>query len=185
MPSKRLVAVAALALATPLLAQPARDPVAAETAEADAFAWMDGRWRGPARAVTRDGAVSLIQTERSGTMLGGRIRLVEGKGYMADGSVGFNALGVIARTAEGGYELHSWTLESAGSFPIEVSGTTYAWEIPIAVGIVRYAGSFDGETWRETGHLVREGQPPVETFRMELRRVDDTDWPAAGTLTPS
>ena len=189
MRSRRFIAVSAMALvAAPSLAQ---QPAAAGVAEAapadapaDAFGWIDGLWRGPATTLTPEGRIRLTQTERSGTMLGGRIRLVEGKGYQPDGSVGFNALGVIARTAAGGYELRSWTLESAGAFPMEVDGTTYVWEVPIAAGTVRYEGSFDGKTWRETGHLVREGQPPVETFRMALRRVDATDWPAGGTLAP-
>jgi hypothetical protein len=182
MNSRFLVVLAALLLAP---AASAQDSVPGGHAEqVDAFAWMDGRWRGPARTLARSGWIALTQTERSGTMLGGRIRLVEGKGYMPDGSVGFNALGVIARNAEGGYELRSWTLESAGTFPIEVRGLRYAWNIPTPAGTVRYEGSFDGQTWRETGHLIREGQDPIETFRMELQRVDGAGWPAEGTLAP-
>lgn len=185
MKSKLLIAFSAMILMPgPSLAQGA-NTANAETTAPDPFAWMDGRWRGQATSLTREGKIALTQTERSGTMLGGRIRLVEGKGYMPDGKVGFNALGVIARTAEGGYELRSWTLDSAGTFPIEVDGTGYVWEIPTSTGTVRYEGGFDGETWREVGHLVREGQPPLETFRMELKRVDNTDWPAGGTLSPT
>lgn len=180
----RYLAAFAAFLLVPAASAAQEAATAEHSVQADAFAWMDGRWRGPASTLTRNGRIALTQTERSGTMLGGRIRLVEGKGYMPDGSVGFNALGVIARTAEGCYELRSWTLESAGTFPIEVDGTRYVWNIPTPAGTVRYEGSFDGRTWRETGHLIREGQPPLETFRMELERVDDAGWPAAGTLVP-
>lgn len=149
------------------------------------FDWMDGRWRGEAWIMTREGPVTLIQTERSGEMLDGRIRLVEGKGYNADGSVGFNALGVIAAAPEGGFVMRSWTLEQTGSFPIEVDGSGFRWEMPAGPGaVVRYVVTFDGATWSEVGHYVADGQEPTEMFRMELKRVDGTGWPAEGTLAP-
>lgn len=167
---------AALVAALPAAAQDAAGPLAP-------FAWMDGRWRGEARVMTRNGPVTITQTERSGELLGGRVRLVEGKGYNPDGSIGFNALGVIAPMTEGGFEMRSWTLEAAGAFPIEVAGQGFRWETPGGPNaVIRYSATFDGTTWTEVGQRVAEGQPPMEIFRMVLTRVDDTDWPAAGAL---
>jgi hypothetical protein len=178
---RQILAIALLAALTPASgwAQGAA-PRAAEGPLAP-FAWMDGRWRGEARFLTERGFESFTQTERSGEMLGGRIRVVEGKGYDASGAVAFNAFGIIAPAEGGGYEMRSWTLERAGTFPVEVDGTTVSWEFPAGPGaIVRYeAGLVDGK-WVEVGHRLVEGRPPFEIMRMELTRIGDNDWPGAG-----
>ena len=178
---RQILAIALLAALTPASgwAQDAA-PSAAEGPLAP-FAWMDGRWRGEARFLTERGFESFTQTERSGEMLGGRIRVVEGKGYDATGAVAFNAFGIIAPAEGGGYEMRSWTLERAGTFPVKVDGTTVSWEFPAGPGaIVRYeAGLVDGK-WVEVGHRLVEGRPPFEIMRMELTRIGDNDWPAAG-----
>ena len=178
---RQILAIALLAALTPASgwAQDAA-PSAAEGPLAP-FAWMDGRWRGEARFLTERGFESFTQTERSGEMLGGRIRVVEGKGYDATGAVAFNAFGIIAPAEGGGYEMRSWTLERAGTFPVKVDRATVSWEFPAGPGaIVRYeAGLVDGK-WVEVGHRLVEGRPPFEIMRMELTRIGDNDWPAAG-----
>jgi hypothetical protein len=163
-------------------------PAAAQEEEGDgdplaAFDWMDGRWRGEARFLTESGFETFIQTERSGEMLGGRVRVVEGKGYDANGAVVFNALGIIAPTSGGGYEMRSWTLEREGSFPVEVEGGKVSWEFPAGPGaIVRYEAALVDGKWVEVGHRLAEGRPPLEIMRMELSRIGDNDWPAAGAV---
>src|SRR5262245_9779510 len=75
------------------------DPAARIAAQREAMtrlAFMDGVWRGPAWTLSPAGRSELIQTERIGTFLDGSVRVIEGRGYMPDGSVGFNALGVIS-----------------------------------------------------------------------------------------
>ena len=57
---------------------------------------MFGVWRGPGKGFTRAGPYEVTQTERIGTFLGGTLIVVEGKGYRADGTVAFNAFGVIS-----------------------------------------------------------------------------------------
>src|SRR6185295_9253175 len=55
------------------------------------LAFMDGMWRGPAWTILPSGEKHTItQTERVGPFLSGSVKVVEGKGYEADGKVGFN-----------------------------------------------------------------------------------------------
>ena len=51
------------------------------------LAYLDGVWRGPAWSLTPQGRREMIQTERIGPFLGGSVRVMEGRGYTADGSV--------------------------------------------------------------------------------------------------
>jgi hypothetical protein len=41
----------------------------------------------------------------------------------------------------------------------------------------------DGEL-HEVGDRIAEGREAVRTFEMRLKRVGDTDWPAAGAVGP-
>jgi hypothetical protein len=60
------------------------------------FALMDGVWRGPAWTILPSGEKhNITQTERIGPFLDGSIKVIEGRGYNADGSVGFNPFGII------------------------------------------------------------------------------------------
>jgi hypothetical protein len=61
------------------------------------FAAMDGVWRGRrGRCCPTAKKRNITQTERIGAFLGGSVKVIEGRGYNADGSVGFNALGIIS-----------------------------------------------------------------------------------------
>jgi hypothetical protein len=37
--------------------------------------------------------------------------------------------------------------------------------------------------WREVGDRIMPGKEPVRIFEMNLTRVGDTDWPAAGAVS--
>jgi len=176
-------AALALCLSTPLAAQ-RPDPAALITAQREAmaaFARMDGVWRGPAWTITPNGRHEITQTERIGTFLGGSVRVIEGRGYNADGSVGFNALGVIAyHPATSSYTISSWAMGNAGVFPIRPTADGYVWEIPGGPGaIIRYTATIRDGTLRETGERIVGTAAPVQFFEMNLRRVGDTGWPAA------
>ena len=70
--------------------------MAAQRTALDAFAIMDGEWRGEAWTLLPDGSKHVLtQTERVGPFLDGTVRVIEGRGYEADGKVSFNALGVL------------------------------------------------------------------------------------------
>ena len=70
--------------------------IAAQREAMKAFAAMDGVWRGPAWSLQSNGEKrNLTQTERIGPFLDGSVKVIEGRGYKEDGTVGFNALGVV------------------------------------------------------------------------------------------
>ena len=99
----KLAAVALLAVAmSPLhaIAQGRPDPMALMAVQRDALAklaFMEGVWRGPASTVLTNGDKhAVMQTERSGPLLGGTVKLIEGRGYDAEGRTGFNAFAVLS-----------------------------------------------------------------------------------------
>ena len=192
----RLYLAAALAAAPhgPAFAQSApagvpqsRDPAAIARAETEAMAkleHMDGAWRGPAVTQTAQGDRRITQTERIGPMLGGTIKVIEGRGFVDGASVGFNAFGVLSYDPfKRKYELRSYAQGYAGTFPLEVTPAGYVWSTPAAGGSVRYTATITATTWNEVGDLLVEGQPPRRIFEMNLRRIGDSDWPEAGALT--
>lgn len=177
-------AAVALLLSAPLAAQTRPDPAALTAAQREAmgaFARMDGVWRGPAWTMTPNGRHDITQTERIGPFLGGSVKVIEGRGYNEDGSVGFNALGVISYDpATSGYTISSWALGRGGVFPIRPTPDGYIWEIPAGPGtIIRYTATIRDGTLREIGERIAGGAAPVQFFEMNLRRVGDTAWPAA------
>lgn len=181
------LAVLGLTFASPLAAQPRQDPASLQAAQRQAMAplaRMDGVWRGPAWSITPGGRHDIIQTERIGTFLGGTVRMMEGRGYNADGSVGFNALGVVSfDPATNSYTLSSWALGRNGVFPFRVTAEGYAWEVPAGPGAtIRYSATITADTLREVGFMVRGSAPPIQVFEMNLRRVGPSDWPGAGAI---
>lgn len=181
------LAFAALVGATPLAAQQPPDPAALIAAQREAmaaFARMDGVWRGPAWSITPTGRHEVIQTERIGLFLGGSVRIIEGRGYNADGSVGFNALGIISFNPQTrAYAMSSWAMGRAGVFPIRPTEDGYTWEIPAGPGAtIRYTATIRDGTLREIGEMIAGQAAPVQIFEMNLRRIGDSDWPGAGAV---
>jgi len=149
------------------------------------FAWMDGTWRGPAVTKFPGGDHKVTQTERIGPMLGGTIRVIEGKGFNPDGSVGFNAFAVISYDpVKQAYDFHSHALGRVGDFVITPTADGYIWEIPAGPMTIRYTATMKGKVWTEIGERIAPGQAPVQFFEMHLIRVGDTDWPNGGAMTP-
>lgn len=181
------LAVLGLTLASPVAAQPRPDPAALQAAQRQAMtplARMDGVWRGPAWSITPAGRHDITQTERIGTLLGGTVRMMEGRGYNADGTVGFNALGVVSfDPATNSYTLSSWAMGRNGVFPFRVTAEGYEWEVPAGPGAtIRYSATITADTLREVGFMVRGSAPPVQVFEMNLRRVGPSEWPGAGAI---
>ncbi|MGQ0560172.1 MAG: DUF1579 domain-containing protein [Sphingosinicella sp.] len=160
------------------------DPASRMAAQREAIARlaiMDGVWRGPAWSISPAGRHDIVQTERIGPFLGGTVKVIEGRGYAADGSVGFNALGVISYEPNGQtYSMNSWALSYAGSFPLRMTGDGYVWERPAGPGaVVRYTATIAAGRWREVGEMIAGDAPPRQIFEMNLVRVGDSAWPAA------
>lgn len=162
-------------------------PQAAEAPVRDtsAFAMLDGVWAGDATVTTRDGPRWLRHTERVGPMLGGALRVIEGKSYNADGSdAGFNAFAIISAQDEGEFAFRSYAQGHSGTFAIAPTGTGFAWSMPIGPATIRYTAVIKDGAWHEAGVMERPGAAPVTIFESNLRRVGKTDWPAAGAIAP-
>ena len=182
-----IAAFCLLALAAPASAQRPPDSAALIAAQKDAMAAlarMDGVWRGPAWTITPHGRHEIVQTERIGPFLDGSVKVIEGRGYNADGTVGFNAFGIISyNPMTSAYSLHSYAMGHSGAFPLRVLPDGYVWEVPAGPGaIIRYTATIGEGTLREVGMRIAGDAPPVQVFEMNLKRIGDTSWPAAGAL---
>jgi hypothetical protein len=150
------------------------------------LAFMDGVWRGPAWSILSSGEKhNITQTERIGPFLDGAVKVIEGRGYNPDGSVGFNALGTISyNPATRVYTLHSYAQGNVGDFVLNRTADGYVWEIPAGPMTLRYTAVIKDGAWREVGDRIMPGKEPVRFFEMNLKRVGDTNWPAAGAVSP-
>ncbi|HET9810359.1 MAG TPA: hypothetical protein VFP53_01525, partial [Sphingomicrobium sp.] len=136
-----LLASAFLAAVAPTAAPP-QSPAAlmqAERRAMEAFDWTDGEWRGEAVTQTQTGEHRVTHTERSGSMLDGTVRLIEGHAYKADGSTGFNALAMLTfDPATGTYRMTSHAEGRFGTFDIIPTADGYSWSIPAGRMTIEY-----------------------------------------------
>jgi hypothetical protein len=183
-----LILMAAGATST-AFGQPGSDPaslIAAERKAMGSLAYMDGVWRGPAWTILPSGQKhNITQTERIGPFLDGSVKVIEGRGYDPDGKVTFNAFGTISYDpATRVYTLHSHAMGRVGDFALQPTADGFEWEIPAGPIKIHYTAVVKGGTWREVGDRIAPGKEPVRFFEMNLKRVGDTDWPAAGAISP-
>lgn len=185
-----------LALTAVLLAAPvavhAQTPASSNGSEAqraamDRLAFMDGEWRGEATIHGPGGTMTLTQTERVGSMLGGSIKVIEGRGYAADGSTQFNAMATVSWDVRAGrYGFRSYAQGFSGDYAFEVTDDGFRWETPAGPNAkIQYVAVVRDGTWHEVGTFVAEGQPPRQMIEMRLTRIGDTDWPAGGAVDPA
>lgn len=155
------------------------------TAMAD-LSFLDGEWRGEAIVYGPGGRETFTQTERVGPMLGGSIRIVEGRGYDAAGETVFNAFAVISwNDAEDRYQFRAWANGRNGDYRFERTPDGFIWEVPAGPGaIVRYTATVQGGVWHEAGVYIREGGQPMPFMEMTLHRIGDSPWPGAGAVSP-
>lgn len=184
-----LMSFAALAAAASSFAQGRPDPAITIAAQKTAMAqlkFMDGIWRGPAWTVLPSGARhDVTQTERIGPLLDGSLKLLEGRAYNADGTTGFNALGVVSYDPKAKtFNLHSYAQGMSGDFALVPTKDGYAWEIPLGPMTIRYTATITDSTWHEVGDRMMGEQDPVRFFDMDLKRVSDSPWPGDGAVPP-
>jgi hypothetical protein len=183
------IALGAAACAPPVAAQQRPDPAALLAAQREAMAalaFMDGVWRGTATALGAAGdSHVLTQTERIGPLLDGTIKVIEGRGYEADGRTSFNALGIISyNVAAKAYSMRSYAMGLAGDFPLRLTSDGFTWEIPAGPMTIRYTAVVKDGKWTEVGDRIAPGKDPVRFFEAKLARVGDSAWPAAGAIPP-
>ena len=162
--------------------QPAGSMVQREAVGALDF--LDGEWRGQAVVHGPGGAEALTQTERVGSLLGGSIKLIEGRGYAADGSTVFNAVAVLSwDEREGRYRFRSWANGFSGDYRFERTEDGFRWETPAGPNArIEYVATVRDGIWHEVGTYIAEGQPPRPMIDMRLTRIGDTDWPAGDAV---
>lgn len=184
-----LCTAALLGASPPAAAQPQRpDPSVAQAAQRDAMnalAMMDGTWRGPAWTLLPGGSRhELVQTERVGPLLGGTIKLIEGRGHEADGSTSFNAFAVLSYdTRQQRHTMQSHAQGQAGTFNLTATADGFVWSIPTGGdSSIRYTAVIRDGEWFEVGDRLVTGQPPLRIYEMRLKRLGDSAWPGAGAV---
>lgn len=188
-PLRLALVVVALAAAPPtVLAQVPMQPAgsAAQREAIGALDFLDGEWRGEAVVHSPGGSITLTQTERVGPMLGGSIKVIEGRGYAADGSTHFNAMATVSWDARNNrYGFRSYANGYSGDYPFERTEDGFRWETPAGPNAkIQYVAVVKDGTWHEVGDYVVEGQPPRRMIEMRLTRVGDSAWPAANPVAP-
>jgi hypothetical protein len=184
----RMTIAAGAFYATFAFAQGPADPAALMSAQREAMAAlksMDGVWRGPAWTLLPNGEKRHItQTERIGPFLQDSVKVIEGRGYSEDGTVSFNALGIVSfDPAKRTYSLRSYALGRSGDFAFRPQPDGYTWEIPAGPGTtIRYSATIKGNTLHEVGDRIVADREPVRFFEMKLTRIGDTDWPGASPI---
>ena len=170
------------------LGQGRPDPalIAAQREAMVPLAYMDGVWRGPAWTILASGEKHTVtQTERIGPFLDGSVKVIEGRGYEPDGKVTFNAFATISyNPSSRAYTLHSYAQGYVGDFTFKPTADGYVWEIPAGQMTIRYTAVIKDGALREVGDRIMPGKDPVRFFEMNLKRVGDTNWPAAGAVSP-
>jgi hypothetical protein len=150
------------------------------------LAILDGAWRGTGWAFSPTGEkYNFTQTERVGSFLGGSVKLIEGRGYLSDGKVGFNAFATIFfDPAKKTYTMHSYAQGNVGDFVFTPKPDGFVWEIPAGPMTIRYTAVIKDGAWHEVGDRIAPGKDPVRFFEMNLKRIGNTDWPAGGAISP-
>lgn len=191
----RALSITFLISASVAFSAPARPPDTAALLEAQRAAMqplaaLDGTWRGTA-TFHRPGAEPFVSThtERIGPFLDGTIKVIEGRSFKPDGSVAFNAFAIVSYDpATQAYGFRSYAMGHANDFPFQPTADGFTWETSreTATGTVtmRYTTVIGDGTWHEVGERIVPGQAPVRFIELDLRRVGDTDWPAAGAIGP-
>lgn len=160
--------------------------IAAQKTAMDTLAFMNGVWRGPAWTILPSGEKhEITQTERIGPFLDGSVKVIEGRGYDKNGKVTFNAFGTISfDPATKAYTMHSHAMGQVGDFSLKPKSDGFVWEIPAGPMTIRYTATIKDGKWREIGERIAPEKEPVQFFEMNLTRIGDTDWPAAGAIPP-
>lgn len=172
----------------PGFAQGRPDPAKVIPAQKESMAklsFMDGAWRGTAWTLLPSGEKHLLtQTERIGPFLDGSVKVIEGRGYDADGKIAFNAFGTISfNPTTQSYTLHSYAMGSVGDFTLTPTAQGFVWEVPAGPMTIRYTATIKDGTWLEVGDRIIPGKDPIRFYEMNLKRIGETTWPAAGAIS--
>lgn len=186
--SLALTLLMSLVVASSSYAQGRPDPAKLMASQQQAMlklSFMDGAWRGNAWTLLPNGEKHHItQTERIGPFLDGAVKVIEGRGYEADGKTSFNAFGTVSfNTGTNTYTMHSYAQGFVGDYALTPTADGFIWEIPAGPMSIRYTAVIKDGTWKEVGDRIFPNKEPIRFFEMELKRLGDTTWPAAGAIS--
>jgi len=181
------IAVAATSAAFVLPVQERGDPAAVMAAQKEAlkrFACLDGHWRGSAWMILPNGEKhEVTQTERVGPLLDGAVRVIEGRGYEADGKTGFNAFAILSWSQDKeSFSMRSYAQGRVGDFVVTPTANGFSWEIPAGPTTIKYTAVIEGDDWSEVGEQSVQGKEPFRFLEMKLKRIGPTEWPAGGAV---
>jgi len=81
--------------------------------------------------------------------------------------------------------MHSHAQGRVGDFALTPTADGFSWTIPAGPTMtIRYTATIKDGTWVEVGDRIVPDQAPARFFEMTLKRVGNTDWPAAGSVAP-
>jgi len=162
--------------------------VAAQKAALAKLAYLDGEWRGTGWMIDAPGETPrhMTMTYRVGPFLDGTIRIIDIRGYLADGSYGFHAMNFISFDAQKKqYVMNARAAGRSGLFSFQVTGAqTYAWQIGSPTAGLHYESVIDNGEWIQIGRRIAPDAESLTMSDYRLRRVGPTDWPEAGALGP-
>jgi hypothetical protein len=162
--------------------------VAAQQAAMIPLAYMDGVWRGTGWMIDAPGETPrhMTMTYRIGPFLEGAVKVIEIRGYLADGSYGFHAFNMVSFDAQKGeYVMNARAAGRSGIFAFQLAGARkYTWQIGNPTTGLHYEGALENGEWIQIGRRIAPGAEPIIMSDYRLRRVADTDWPEAGAIGP-
>lgn len=161
--------------------------VTAQQAAIARLSALDGVWRGTGAMTDRPGDApdQMTMAVRVGSALDGTLKIIETRGYLANGTLRFHSFNTISfdpQRAE--YTMNARAGGRSGNFSFRPTDEGYAWNIGSPEAGIRYTGTVAGGEWKERGLSVAPGREPQFMSESALRRVGATDWPEAGALGP-
>lgn len=179
-----LMAAPATAYAAPAPMAPAQ-MVAAQQAAMAPIKALDGVWRGTGWMIDNPGETprQMTITERVGPFLDGAVKVIETRGYLAAGGLGFHAFNTVSFDAQKGqYVMTARAAGRGGDFSFEPTGDGYTWRIGPEGRGLRYVGVLKDGTWTEYSESLSPDRAPIRMSEMSLKRVGDSTWPEAGAI---
>jgi hypothetical protein len=161
--------------------------VAAQQAAMERIGDLDGVWRGAGSMIDQPGETprQMTMTLRVGPALDGALKVIDTRGYLAAGGLGFQNFNVISFDAQkGAYTMTARAAGRGGDFSFEPTADGYVWRIGSAAAGLRYTGVIKNGVWTEVGESIAPGREPVRMSEMTVRRVSDTTWPDGGAVGP-
>jgi len=78
--------------------------------------------------------------------------------------------------------MRSYAQGRVGDFELKRTSDGFTWKIPAGPVTMQYTAIIKDGTWHEAGDRIMPGQKPMRFFEMTLKRMGDTNWPAAGAI---